>query len=123
MNKRQAKQQKKPRGRPRVRDKQPPNLRHLHIDRHAARLLATDQSTDDEPAKPDDLLTTRELAAWFNCTTTWLENGRREGYGPPFLLVGPNMVRYQRGKALDWLGQREFLFTSQYKTARKEGRI
>jgi predicted DNA-binding transcriptional regulator AlpA len=78
-------------------DYQTPN-RH-HLDRRAAKLV-------DEPGAADDLLTTKELAAWLGTSEQWLEIGRIAGYGPPFVKISSRMVRYKRGAVRRWLKQR-----------------
>ena len=70
-----------------------------HLDRRAAKLV-------DEPGDDDDLLRTPEIADWLGVSEQWLELGRAVGYGPPFLKIGPRMVRYQRGAVRKWLRSR-----------------
>lgn len=65
----------------------PPSTHHL--DRRAGKLA-------DEPGDNDDLLKTRELAAWLGV----------RNYGPPFIKIGPRMIRYPRGRVRRWLRTR-----------------
>ena len=70
-----------------------------HLDKRAEKLVA-------EPGDDDDLLKTRELAAWLGTSEQWLEIGRIAGYGPPFLKITPRMIRYRRGAVRRWLRTR-----------------
>jgi hypothetical protein len=84
----------------------------MHIDRRASRLLGDPISNGDD----DELLTTRQMADWFQCSEEFLEIKRHKGGdGPPFVHVAPNMVRYPRGGARQWLRKRE-----QYSTAQNQ---
>jgi hypothetical protein len=87
----------------------PPTTHHL--DRRANALIAAGAGN------PDDLLTTEEVAAWFNCSVQWLEIGRCEGYGPPFKKLSPKMVRYKRSDVLKWLKGRSHTSTADYRRA------
>jgi predicted DNA-binding transcriptional regulator AlpA len=75
----------------------PPSTHHL--DRRAGKLA-------DEPGDNDDLLKTRELAAWLGVSEQWLEIGRVRNYGPPFIKIDPRMIRYPRGRVRRWLRTR-----------------
>jgi predicted DNA-binding transcriptional regulator AlpA len=81
--------------------------KRLHLDRRAATLAAVE---GDE----DELLTTQQMSDWLQVSIQWLENGRIQGYGPPFERVGPRMVRYRRSKAKAWLDERTHLRTDEY---------
>ena len=83
--------------------------KHLHLDRRAARLAA-----EGADARPDDLLTTKAVAAWFGVSVSWLEIGRSKGYGPPFIRVAPRRIRYRRSSVLAWLAEREHRCTIEY---------
>jgi hypothetical protein len=87
-------------------------LRH-HLDKRAASLLATSAVSDD-----DELLTTRETAAWLQTSEQWLEIGRVKGYGPPFERLAPKIIRYRRGKVRKWLDQRSHFSTVEYRDGR-----
>ena len=70
-----------------------------HLDRRAGELAVV--AGDD-----DDLLNTKELADWLGVSEQWLEIGRHRGYGPPWMRLGPRMVRYARGAVRKWLRKR-----------------
>jgi predicted DNA-binding transcriptional regulator AlpA len=70
-----------------------------HLDKRAGELAAGDG--DD-----DELLSSRQLADWLGVSVQWVEIGRTRGYGPPFLRLGPRMVRYRRGPVRKWLRKR-----------------
>ena len=82
----------------------------LHLDKRAGAIAAAVAAEGVD----DDLLTTRELAAWLGVTPTWLEIGRYKDYGPDFVRLAPQVVRYKRDVVLAWLKAREFASTSQY---------
>src|SRR5262245_56559295 len=89
----------------------------LHIDKRAQRLLE-DSSSD---GNDDELLTTRQMAEWLQCSEQWLEIKRGQGGGPPFVVLANRMVRYLRGKGREWLKSRMHLSTSEY-TKRRAAR-
>src|ERR1051325_10295913 len=84
--------------------------RRHHIDKRAADLA------EKAAGNPDDLLCTKQLARWLGCSVEWLEIGRSRGYGPPFIRLG-RPVRYRRGDVLQWLTERRYASSSEYKTA------
>lgn len=71
-----------------------------HLDKRAAELIAAGAGD------PDDLLTTKDVAAWFGVSKQWLEINRSKGDGPPFIKLG-RMVRYRRDAVLQWLDERQ----------------
>jgi predicted DNA-binding transcriptional regulator AlpA len=75
--------------------------RHL-LDRRAHQII------EHSPGKSDDLLDTREVAAWLGVSYQWLEIGRSKDrdWGPPSIQIGPRAVRYRRGDVLEWLSER-----------------
>jgi hypothetical protein len=76
--------------------------RRHHLDRRAGRLA-------DEIAgegKPDDLLTSFEVAGCLSVTEQWMWTGRRENYGPVFIQPFPEVIRYRRGDVVKWLRAR-----------------
>ena len=81
--------------------------RRLHLDKRAHTLAAA-------PGSDDELLTTTQMAAWLSVSTQWLEIGRHKGYGPPFERLGPQLIRYQRGKVRRWLNSRSHQSTAEY---------
>jgi len=72
-----------------------------HIDRRADALLA---ANDD--GGPDDLLSTKDLAAWLGLNPQTVKLWRLRGTGPKFVKLGAQRVRYRRGDVLSWLKQR-----------------
>jgi predicted DNA-binding transcriptional regulator AlpA len=76
----------------------PPPQTH-HLDRRAGELAVV--AGDD-----DDLLDTRQLAAWLGVSPQWIEIGRTREYGPKFLKLGPRMIRYRRSDVIAWLRKR-----------------
>lgn len=88
--------------------------RRLHIDKRTAQLVA--QANGDG----DDLLNTTELAEWLGVSTQFLEIGRHQGYGPPFIRLTPKIVRYRRDDVLDWLRERQHHRTLEYTNTRRK---
>ena len=82
--------------------------RRHHLDRRAETLAEIGSGA------PDDLLSTRDLAAWLGVSTQFLEIGRHRSYGPKFVKIGPARIRYRRADVLAWLEERTFASTSQY---------
>jgi predicted DNA-binding transcriptional regulator AlpA len=80
--------------------------RRFHFDKRIPSIV-------DAPGGKDDLLTAAELAAWFGMSVEWVDIGRSEGYGPPFVKLG-RLVRYHRGKVREWLLARIHHSTSEY---------
>jgi predicted DNA-binding transcriptional regulator AlpA len=97
-----------------MRTSTPPKT-HL-IDKRTQQILDAAEGGDDE-----DLLTVAALAAWLGVSTEWLEIGRSKGYGPPFIRVGPNSIRYRRDDVRAWLAERRHLRTSEYESTSKGG--
>ena len=60
-----------------------------HLDPFADRLVPAIAEGD-----PDEMLDTPYVAALLHVSEAWLEIGRCKGYGPPFVKIGPRMVRY-----------------------------
>jgi predicted DNA-binding transcriptional regulator AlpA len=75
-------------------------LSEHHLDRRAGELIAIGAGD------ANDLLTTKDVAAWFGMSVITLEIWRSKGKGPPFTKLTPRMVRYRRGDALNWLAKR-----------------
>ena len=56
----------------------------------------------------DWLVDTDEAARIAGVTSKWLENdrkkwkGRKRGYGPPFIRVGPRLIRYSVRAIMAW---------------------
>ena len=77
-----------------------PTPAKLHLDRRAGKLA------EEGAGHPDDLLSEKDIAEWFTVSEQWVTLSRMRGYGPPFLKVGPKMVRYRRDAVLAWLKSR-----------------
>ena len=82
--------------------------RRHHLDRHAGAIM--EAANGDQ----DDLLTTPALAALFRVSKQWLEIGRHKGYGPKFIRLAPQVVRYRRGDVKAWLLERQHAHTAEY---------
>jgi hypothetical protein len=67
----------------------PPD-KNLHIDKRLPGLLE-----DLAGGHPDELRDTVMTAAWLGVSTMFLIKGRMEGYGPKYIRVGANAVRYR----------------------------
>jgi hypothetical protein len=86
--------------------------RRFHLDRRAEQLIA--QAGD---APDDDLLTTKQMADWFQCSEQWFEIGVSTGEDrPPSFLLSPKMRRYHRGTVKEWLSERMRMFAAGYET-------
>jgi predicted DNA-binding transcriptional regulator AlpA len=83
------------------------NASKLHIDKRADKLAAI-------PGDDDDLLSTRQLAAWLDISESWLEIARHRGQGPKFLKYGPKSIRYRRADVVAWLKDRTHQSTAEY---------
>ena len=66
-------------------------------DEHAERVADGD---------PDELLDTKSVARLIHVSEQWVEIGRIKKYGPPFVKVGPRLVRYRRSALVKWLRSR-----------------
>ena len=93
----------------------------LYLDKHAPRLITEGNSAGKEP---DDLLTTKQVAAWLQVSTEWLEIRRSQGNqsteGPPYLRlsggpIGRGRVVYRRADVLAWLETRRHRSTVEYR--------
>jgi len=92
-----------------------PKARRHHLDRRAE-AIAADPIAD---GPPDQLLSTKEVAAWLGVSIQFLEIGRHRGYGPRFTRLGPRMIRYRRADVLHWLGTRTHASTAEYVGGRR----
>jgi predicted DNA-binding transcriptional regulator AlpA len=74
-----------------------------HLDRRV------DQILNEAPTAPDDqLLTTKETAAWLGVSTVWLAHRRHYGDGgPPYKKLSTRVLRYSRGDVRQWLESRK----------------
>jgi hypothetical protein len=89
-----------------------PRTKRHNIDRRADRVLADMATIAD-----DTLLTTPEVARWFDVSTYWLEIGRHKGWGPPFKKLGKRLVRYTAGDCRTYLKHRTFARNADYQQA------
>jgi hypothetical protein len=71
-------------------------------------------ASPDAEGGDDDLITTLNLANWFCVSPQWVELGRTKNYGPPFIRLGPQVVRYRRGTVKEWLAERQHSCTTEY---------
>jgi predicted DNA-binding transcriptional regulator AlpA len=71
-----------------------------HLDRRANALAA------QCPGDASDLIDSRQLANWFGVSKLWVELGRTKNYGPPFVRLGPKLIRYRIGDVSRWLDAR-----------------
>jgi hypothetical protein len=93
--------------------KNPPDSdRRLHLDKRAESLVAAAPEGSD-----DELLTTIQVAGWLGVTPQWCELARAKGYGPAFMRIAPQAIRYKRGVVKEWLREREYKRISDYATA------
>ena len=84
-----------------------------HLDKRASKLAVV-------PGDDDDLLSTRQLAAWLDCSKSWLEILRHRNQGPRYVKSGPKMVRYPRGEVRAWLKTRLHQGTAEYSSKRSK---
>lgn len=82
-----------------------------HIDKRAAEVAARPQGGE----RPDDLLTTTQLAQWTGLSVQFFEIGRHKGYGPVFVRISSRRVRYKRADVLAWLASRTHASTAEYR--------
>lgn len=73
----------------------------LFLDRRAQHIASLASGAD-----PNELLSTKQLAAWFGTSVQWAEIGRSKGYGPPYIKLGPKSIRYRLGDVLKFLEER-----------------
>ena len=88
-----------------------------HLDRRADKIAAEAAGASD-----DELLSTKQVAEWLCVSEQWLEIGRSKKYGPEFRVMGPRMVKYQRGDVRAWLDARKHSCTSEYLPARRKAK-
>jgi hypothetical protein len=99
------------------REKRSTKPRRHHLDRFADRIA------ENGDGDGTDLLTTRALAVWLRTSEEWLEIGRRkDGYGPKYIKLAKNIVRYRRSDVLDWLDVRAKASASGYAKPAKRRR-
>jgi len=77
-----------------------------HLDRRADQLAEQYANSN-----ADELLTTAAVADWLRVSRQFLEIGRVQRYGPPFIRVGPRVILYRRGDVIAWLRERTYRST------------
>jgi hypothetical protein len=84
----------------------------LHLDKRAERLLADPVSDGND----EELLTTKQVAEWFQCSPKWLEWARtpKGPRGPKFITLANRMIRYPRGECRKFLAKRMHGSTAEY---------
>ena len=87
-----------------------PVPQNFHFDKRAHLIAAAAAEADG-----DVLLTTAQMAVWFGLTEQWFEKARRGGYGPPYVRVGSQTIRYSRAKTRVWLESRASKSTAEYR--------
>ena len=88
-----------------------------HKDPHLldARAKAVVAASDGDA---DDLLSIEDVARWFQVSMQWVDLARYKGYGPPYVLVTPRIVRYRRSEVIAWLKARTYRSPAEYKHSR-----
>jgi predicted DNA-binding transcriptional regulator AlpA len=86
------------------------NPAYHRLDRRVDQLIANGNPGDGD----DDLLDTPTVACWLGMSEVWLRIGRAKDYGPRFVVLGPQRIRYRRCDVLAWLQSRTFNRTDQY---------
>ena len=76
-------------------------MKKHHLDRRIADIVLK-----ADEFKADELLDTKTVARWLGVSPQWLEIGRGKGWGPPFVKLSKNMVRYRREDVVRWLVER-----------------
>jgi len=95
----------------------------LHLDKRAGNLIeAAASEVKNNGASNDDLLTTPETAMWLGVSRQWLEIGRIKNYGPTFVRLSAQAIRYKRSDVIEWLKAREHSHTAEYATDVKRGK-
>ena len=87
-----------------------PTQNKFHLDKRAGKLL----DADPAPEADDQLLTTREVAAYLGMSEQWVTLGRSKKYGPPFVRVGTRRLRYKKSAVRAWLESRTYSSTAEY---------
>jgi hypothetical protein len=87
-----------------------------HLDRRADQLAEQYANSN-----ADELLTTAAIADWLRVSRQFLEIGRVQRYGPPFIRVGPRVILYRRGDVIAWLRERTYRSTGEYDKSRQTG--
>lgn len=75
-----------------------PVPQNFHFDKRISSILAAAADASD-----DDQMTTVEVAMWLGVSPQWLEKGRQLGYGPPYIQLSKQIIRYSRAEVRAWL--------------------
>jgi hypothetical protein len=73
-----------------------------HLDKRADLIVAQGMIDGDD----DLLLTTPQTALWLGVSIQFLEIGRSQNYGPPFVTIAPRVIRYRKDEVNRWLRER-----------------
>lgn len=60
-----------------------------------------------QPANPERLLTTGQVATLTGMSMSWLEKGRIYGWGPIYIQLSAGAIRYRWSDILNYLQERE----------------
>jgi hypothetical protein len=67
-------------------------------------------------AKPTKkTMTTKEIAAEWQLPESWFIRARTFGFGPPFAVIPPGIIRYDREGAHRWLAERTHNRTAEHR--------
>jgi hypothetical protein len=80
-----------------------------------ARLLRVQASGGASSYGKPDAYTPSELAELIGVKVDTLRSWRSQGKGPPFVVIGPRNVIYQRKSFLRWCAENENAATEAYK--------
>jgi hypothetical protein len=72
------------------------------------------QQAELESFHPELLLTTEQLARWFDVTAQSILTSCKTGDGPPYIRIAPKTIRYRCGDVVEWLKSRRHLSTTEY---------
>jgi hypothetical protein len=85
----------------------------FHIDKRAELIAERLAGMPDEM-----LLSTSDTAMVLDCSEQWLAIGRHHGYGPEYVAVTKNMVRYSIGGLRRFIKERTHRQTCEYTAGR-----
>ena len=75
-----------------------------HLDKRAKDIL--ERQPPDKGHGPDDLFTTKQVAAWLCVSNSKLNNMRSQKIGPIPTIIGTRMVLYRRSDVVAFLDNR-----------------
>lgn len=94
---------------------------HPHHPRIARRVDAL-LSHPDAGGESEEPFSTRGLGLWLGVSPATLEIWRSIGGGPPFVRLGPSLIRYRRGDVNAWLRSlRSHQSTAEYACRQQAG--